>query len=110
MGTKIVFVAVVFHIFFVLLAVSFVRAMLTPAGSVPRTEMWKKAQFGISKDQNARIQGLVNECDFEKITPDDVKFIRSLKVVERKQKNGNYRYCPTCMMFKPDRCHHCRVC
>jgi len=37
------------------------------------------------------------------------QFLSRLPVIERKRKKG-YRYCKSCLKYKPDRCHHCSVC
>lgn len=63
-----------------LLLVSFFRASLTMPGDVPEGEAWR---FGTFKDPN--------------ITQ-EVKF------------SGERRRCKHCLIYKPDRCHHCRIC
>ncbi len=40
-------------------------------------------------------------------------FLKSLPVVERKMKEkgkGKLRFCQECLMYKPDRTHHCKHC
>lgn len=64
----------------VLMLVCFVRAIATDPGSVPDTLEWR------------------SEDHLERRTSN-----------ERKH-TGEQRFCKWCKMYKPDRCHHCRVC
>ncbi|CAE7519592.1 zdhhc15 [Symbiodinium pilosum] len=64
-----------------LMMVCFLRASLTPPGSVPEAVEWR---FGAFKDPNM--------------------------TKEVKSANGERRRCKHCLIYKPDRCHHCRIC
>lgn len=104
-----VVVTTVFHVFFLMLLVSFIRAILTPPGSIPRTKKWREP-FQISSHDERRVRTMITSLSFRFTDVADELFVKSLPVVERKQKNGKYRKCPMCTLYKPDRCHHCRVC
>jgi len=63
-----------------LMMVCFAKASLTPPGSVPEAVEWR---FGAFKDPNmtSEVKG-----------------------------TGERRRCKHCLIYKPDRCHHCRIC
>mmetsp|Transcript_51163 Transcript_51163/g.122542 ORF Transcript_51163/g.122542 Transcript_51163/m.122542 type:complete len:290 (+) Transcript_51163:99-968(+) len=63
-----------------MMLICFFRAALTMPGQVPEGEEWR---FGTFKDPNA---------------------IREVKF------SGERRRCKHCLIYKPDRCHHCRIC
>ena len=67
--------------FLVLFATSFYQAFVTPPGDVPNTEEWT-----------------------------DMRKAEKLDLRERKHSNGATRQCRRCLLVKPDRCHHCRLC
>jgi len=126
---EIVGVAVSFHIIFFLFLLSFVRSILTPAGSIPKTGQWADTKFfndRIPKSDADRVRKLMKPTssrsrahahnDEEKqmledeLTKEPTKhFLRRLLVVERKS-DGGFRYCKDDKLYKPDRCHHCSVC
>mmetsp|Transcript_27607 Transcript_27607/g.51786 ORF Transcript_27607/g.51786 Transcript_27607/m.51786 type:complete len:293 (-) Transcript_27607:61-939(-) len=64
-----------------MMVICFLRASLTLPGQVPEALEWR---FGAFKDPN--------------ITK------------EVKSANGERRRCKHCLIYKPDRCHHCRIC
>jgi len=68
-----------------ILLICFLRAICTDPGSVPETLEWQSE----------------NRWTREKVMQP--------KLYEAKQ-NGDRRLCKWCNGFKPDRCHHCRVC
>jgi len=72
----------------VLMMICFWRAVFTDPGSVPDTEEWlpetHRQSPATSQAQTRRY--------------------------EVKQKGGQRRFCQKCVKYKPDRCHHCRVC
>lgn len=61
---------------------SFIQAVVTDPGTVPKTEEWEL--------------GLENQKNVE-------------KTLQRK-KDGSERVCKKCEVRKPDRCHHCKQC
>jgi len=71
---------VITQVLITLLLVSFFRASLTMPGDVPEGEAWR---FGTFKDPN-----ITQEMKF----------------------SGERRRCKHCLIYKPDRCHHCRIC
>uniref|UniRef100_A0A7S1A983 Palmitoyltransferase n=1 Tax=Noctiluca scintillans TaxID=2966 RepID=A0A7S1A983_NOCSC len=80
---------VVFHILTILLVVSYIRSMLVHPGKIPDDVKWK---YNPHEDNSiSQEDGLVEN------------------VVEKK-KHGGKRTCKWCATYKPDRCHHCRVC
>lgn len=106
--TEAVLVTSLFHCLFLLLLTSFVRAVLTPPGSIPKIKRWKEP-FPITSHDERRVRTIITTLKY-RLTKYDIRFVRSLPVVERKQKNGKYRKCADCNVYKPDRCHHCRTC
>jgi hypothetical protein len=66
------------------LNLSFIRAVVTNPGEIPRTQEWI-----LSADSDSSSSPLYS--------------------VERRM-DGNPRHCTRCMRRKPDRCHHCRLC
>jgi len=68
-----------------LILICFVRAICTDPGSVPDTPEWKPETKWA---RDSVMQPRLNEA----------------------KSNGERRLCKWCNGFKPDRCHHCRVC
>ena len=106
---EIVGVMIGFHIVFIMVLISYFRAMLTSPGYIPETSFWKEGDFVILERHNALIRELIND-QTAPITEEAKAVIRSLPVVERKQKSGKFRFCKACGCFKPDRSHHCSIC
>jgi hypothetical protein len=103
---------IAFHVFFVLFIISFLRAVFTAPGTVPRNNIWLEANFEISEADEKRFRAMIDDASFavEHIADEDRQFVRQLPVSERKIKDAQFRYCHTCEVYKPDRTHHCRVC
>jgi len=76
-----------FHIVTALLLYCFARCVLTHPGTIPDGEGWE----------------LVAEND------DMAETAREIGLIETKH-SGERRQCKWCLKYKPDRCHHCRVC
>lgn len=108
--TEFLSVCIIFHILMLLFLTSYVRAMFTPAGTIPNTPYWREGQFQMSDDSDRRLRELIRNIDHGPLTQDELTFLRSLPVAERKQKKLGLRYCRKCQSFKPDRCHHCEPC
>ncbi|CAE7450419.1 ZDHHC2 [Symbiodinium natans] len=68
----------------VLLVISYVRSILTHPGEIPDDPKWE-------------------------YMPRDKPVALPLSLQETK-KSGERRHCKWCGKYKPDRCHHCRVC
>jgi len=126
--TEIVGIAVSFHVIFFLFLLSFVRSILTPAGSIPKTGQWADNKFfqdRIPKSDADKVRKLMRPPptpvhrhgghDIEESREDDLHsepvkhFLRRMLVVERKS-DGGFRYCKDDKLYKPDRSHHCSVC
>jgi len=103
---------IAFHVFFVMLIISFLRAMFTAPGTIPRNNIWLEANFEISESDEKRFRAMIDDASFavDQIADEDRQFVRQMPVVERKIKDAQFRYCHTCEIYKPDRTHHCRVC
>lgn len=71
--------------------ICFVRAVCTDPGSVPDTDDWTGktgSRTGASSEPQVPIAPPCHEV----------------------KQNGERRFCNKCTKYKPDRCHHCRVC
>ncbi|CAJ1335233.1 unnamed protein product, partial [Effrenium voratum] len=75
----------------VMMMLCFARAVFTSPGSVPDTEVWLREESRRAKLETRSAGASAFVCH------------------EAKQ-NGERRYCTKCSKYKPDRCHHCRVC
>jgi hypothetical protein len=107
-----IFLFVMFNILFWHAIWCFITAMATDPGSIPRTPPWtlKRPDFGISKEDEDKFRMMLEDRDKEPTSEENIRFVRTLAVVERKKKDMQYRWCSTCELHKPDRSHHCRVC
>lgn len=77
------------QVFVGLLLICFIRALLTSPGSVPNEPEWlMKRGDGTNGDKSDPISANTREF---KLT-------------------GERRNCKWCLKYKPDRCHHCRIC
>ena len=77
---------VIFNVLMLFVLVCFVLAVVTPPGSVPSSPEW------IYVENDGRAQPL------------------ELQTALETKKTGDRRNCKWCGKYKPDRCHHCRVC
>ena len=68
-------------LFLVMFVCSFYQAFATSPGDAPISEDWT-----------------------------DVRNAEKLALREKKHSNGGTRQCRRCLLIKPDRCHHCRLC
>jgi len=75
--------------FTALLLVCYCRAMLTLPGSVPDSFEWK----------------MIGEQE-----ADGGLHYRGAAQTREVKLTGERRHCKWCLVYKPDRCHHCRVC
>jgi len=136
--TEIVGIVVSFHVIFFLFLLSFVRSILTPAGSIPKNGQWADKKYlddRIPKSDADKVRRLMRpppaqassssrsaqnshyhpQHDHEDQREDELQkepvkhFLRRLLVVERKS-DGGLRYCKDDKLYKPDRSHHCSVC
>ncbi|CAK9062898.1 unnamed protein product [Durusdinium trenchii] len=67
----------------VMLVICYVRSILTHPGEIPEDPKWEY----LPRQQNA-----------------------APLTVQETKRSGERRHCKWCGKFKPDRCHHCRVC
>ncbi|CAK0838910.1 unnamed protein product [Prorocentrum cordatum] len=75
-----------FHVLTALLVACYVRSVLVHPGEIPDNDsQWEYGQDGRSG------------FDFSQVT-------------QEVKKTGERRHCKWCGKYKPDRCHHCRVC
>jgi len=80
--------AIVFHICTAMLVICYVRSILEHPGEIPDNDpLWQYTGDGRS----------------------DAYQLASMNLQEMK-KSGDRRHCKWCGKYKPDRCHHCRVC
>lgn len=73
----------IFSYITVMLLICYARSILTHPGEIPSGD--PKWEYSSTPDPN-------------------------LKIVKEKKKTGDRRHCKWCGKYKPDRCHHCRVC
>lgn len=77
-----------FHVVTLLLLYCLLRCLLTFPGTIPDSQGW---------DLQSEVQAPV---DGE---------MKSVEITEKKT-TGERRHCKWCLKYKPDRCHHCRIC
>ena len=77
---------VLFNVLVFMVLVCFILSVITPPGAVPSTPEW------IYVENDTREQPL------------------ELQTALETKKTGDRRNCKWCGKYKPDRCHHCRVC
>mmetsp|Transcript_77795 Transcript_77795/g.128544 ORF Transcript_77795/g.128544 Transcript_77795/m.128544 type:complete len:263 (-) Transcript_77795:163-951(-) len=73
----------------VMLVICYVRCILTHPGGIPEDPKWEYL---------ARYRGSEGDVSSAPVSLQETK------------KSGERRHCKWCGKFKPDRCHHCRVC
>jgi len=93
-----------------LLLVCLVRAIVTDPGSVPDAPEWRMR----SSSQGALTTALAGDgrlLDDPSPPPEDrVGMFEERGPVRECKKSGERRFCKWCDSYKPDRCHHCRIC
>lgn len=109
---ELVAVFVSFHFCFLMLVVTFVRSVLTPPGTVPRTDKW--AWEGIDHEREGpalrRLKDILAYPIRVRVNKQGLRdFMKTVPIADRK-KNLEKRVCDKCRVFKPDRCHHCKSC
>jgi len=87
--------AVVFHVLTTLLVICYVRSIATHPGDIPDNDpQWE------FMPTDSRQPKQKQSASMDALT---------LNLQETKR-SGNRRNCKWCNKFKPDRCHHCRIC
>jgi len=77
-----------FHLFTILLGICYVRAIVEQPGEIPDNDpLWQYTGDGRGDQYQASAMNL-----------------------QEMKKSGDRRHCKWCGKYKPDRCHHCRVC
>eukprot|EP00928_Gymnodinium_smaydae_P055681 TRINITY_DN39177_c0_g1_i1.p1 TRINITY_DN39177_c0_g1~~TRINITY_DN39177_c0_g1_i1.p1 ORF type:complete len:405 (+),score=68.31 TRINITY_DN39177_c0_g1_i1:84-1298(+) len=84
--------AVVFNVIACLLTVCYVRCILVHPGSIPDTPEWEISSHA-SEEGSAPAAA-----------------VASTLLLQETKRSGDRRSCKWCSKYKPDRCHHCRVC
>mmetsp|Transcript_30621 Transcript_30621/g.42665 ORF Transcript_30621/g.42665 Transcript_30621/m.42665 type:complete len:335 (-) Transcript_30621:59-1063(-) len=110
--SQVLSISIAFHVCFAMLTITFTRAVLTPAGSIPRTRKWKYNGKDSEPDSPAlrRLKDILSFPIRVKESQESLRaFMKTVPVAERK-KTLERRVCDKCNAFKPDRCHHCRYC
>lgn len=100
-----------FHVLYMLLWVSYLRAACTDPGRIPQHDvLWQnERRLIIDPKIEARVEAIYRNQGWEP-TPLEIEMLRQIRVLERKKRNGQLRYCRDCLRYKPDRSHHCRQC
>mmetsp|Transcript_63340 Transcript_63340/g.151111 ORF Transcript_63340/g.151111 Transcript_63340/m.151111 type:complete len:319 (-) Transcript_63340:67-1023(-) len=78
-----------FHAITALLLYSLARCILTHPGFIPDGAGWE-----LQAEEDSGAGPKDGQSNFS----------------ERKQTTGERRHCKWCLKYKPDRCHHCRIC
>merc|ERR1711865_447642 len=79
---------VVFHFITVMMWICYIRSILEHPGDVPDNDpLW--AYTGGNREESMALSGMN---------------------LQEMKKSGDRRHCKWCGKYKPDRCHHCRVC
>lgn len=79
----------VFHVVTLMLLYCLLRCLLTFPGTIPDGQGWE-----------LQTESTTSPVDGE---------MKSVQITEKKT-TGERRHCKWCLKYKPDRCHHCRVC
>lgn len=82
----------VFHVITGMLLYCLTKCILTDPGTIPDAKGWE-----------LRTEGEDSQADDEK------KGGAMVELLEKKH-TGERRHCKWCLKYKPDRCHHCRIC
>ncbi|CAK9058594.1 unnamed protein product [Durusdinium trenchii] len=80
-----------FHGITVLLLYCLLRCLLTFPGTIPDHQGWE-----LQSETSAAASPVDGE-------------MKSVPITEKKT-SGDRRHCKWCLKYKPDRCHHCRIC
>ncbi len=106
---EIIGITVTFHVLLAMVFVCYFRAMCTSPGHIPQTSFWREGDFVILERDSKIVLDAISSLNAP-ISPEAIKVIRRIPVVERKQRSGKFRLCKQCDSFKPDRAHHCSIC
>lgn len=110
---ELIAVIISFHFCVAMLVIAFIRAVLTPPGSPPKTDYWLWNKIDSEERDSPVLKRLKDILAFPIRFRDSKagikKFMKAVPIADRK-KNLEKRVCEKCNVFKPDRCHHCKHC
>ncbi|XP_041419734.1 palmitoyltransferase ZDHHC20-A-like [Xenopus laevis] len=90
---------VIFHLLFLLCVWCYLRTIMTPPAVPP-------AKFRLSESDKQLYLSDERPQVLQEIL---IRAAKDLPIYTKDPK-GDVRYCTTCQVLKPDRCHHCPVC
>mmetsp|Transcript_18036 Transcript_18036/g.42144 ORF Transcript_18036/g.42144 Transcript_18036/m.42144 type:complete len:372 (-) Transcript_18036:27-1142(-) len=88
------FLCILFHLTTALLVTCYIKCILIHPGTIPDREEDIRWQYYPAQDSQ---------------TPADM-LPPGLQDAKETKRSGDRRVCKWCQKYKPDRCHHCRVC
>lgn len=121
----VVIVSILLHIFFLLFLASFVKVVSThPGRPTEEDPRWERGEFSISREDDEAIERIILDSTSDLTNPETKALIRRSPLVERRPRkkeegdqanstpdmDGMKRKCLRCLIYKPDRCHHCKDC
>lgn len=129
-ASEVIATAVLFHLFFSLFLSSFFQAMVTHPGRVPANDpKWERGAFDVSEKEDREVERIIRDTRTDLTHPHVRALLQRMPTVERKKaaalpgRNDEEsplspstdpddlkRKCHACMVYKPDRVHHCSVC
>lgn len=125
-AAEVVGLALAFHGAFLLFLASYFQAMATPPGAVPKGDpRWERGAFDIDPEEDREVERIIRDQSVDLTQPSIRSLLKRMEVVERKKgkplrsdeeaplaldPDDLKRKCHGCMVYKPDRVHHCQVC
>jgi len=124
-AAEVIGLAAAFHLTFALFVLAFFQAMMTPPGSVPSGDVrWERGKFNIDEKEDQQVENIIRDTTTDLTQPHIRALLKRMPVVERKRirqqedeespltvdPDERKRKCHGCMVYKPDRVHHCQAC